>query len=359
VNDYITGYHVNAGTFGGFTFSTGGAFFMKFNSAGTVQWLQETVGSSGVLTATVYSIAIDHSGNCIAAGVYSSAYADFGTIHIVNNNGLYQNWRFATKMNSTTGDFIWAIGDGMWQSTCGNYSVSTDAFDNIYLTGPLAVATEGTGSSASISVHFVEKLNAAGVSQWIQQYGWSSTFFPSIKTDHSGNSFVAISISDTTTYGSYTIIPNSPFGSGTVVVSVILKIDNGGNVVFAKASENPGSFSLAIPTGIDIDDSDNAYITNAQFLLARLGSTPAGINEMVASDFLIYPNPAQDVLNIQYDINSEITASVVDMIGKEVMSQKLTPVSAQMNISMLDNGIYNIILLNAKGGRSSQRFIIQ
>jgi hypothetical protein len=57
------------------------------------------------------------------------------------------------------------------------------------------------------------------------------------------------------------------------------------------------------------------------------------------TNFLAYPNPVRDVLNVNY--SSEISAvRVLNLLGQEVISQEVNTTSAQIDMSQLSTGTY-------------------
>ena len=64
----------------------------------------------------------------------------------------------------------------------------------------------------------------------------------------------------------------------------------------------------------------------------------------------IFPNPAQDVLNVQVnisDLNEDAIFQIVDIAGRIVKEERINlggSSSASINISCLSKGTYNILL---------------
>ena len=73
--------------------------------------------------------------------------------------------------------------------------------------------------------------------------------------------------------------------------------------------------------------------------------TSSGIPLVPVSRFRIFPNPADDVVNIILDINNgETLFEIYNISGKMVKSQKL-PISGQVSVRNLNSGIYFLKLL--------------
>ncbi|MEN9943506.1 MAG: hypothetical protein RLZZ91_1507 [Bacteroidota bacterium] len=77
-------------------------------------------------------------------------------------------------------------------------------------------------------------------------------------------------------------------------------------------------------------------------------SVDVSVQEIIASNLRIYPNPTRDVVNIQWDFMNENTyLSVYDNAGKLLSSVKLNNQSLQqVDLSRYENGVYQLRLSN-------------
>jgi surface protein len=81
---------------------------------------------------------------------------------------------------------------------------------------------------------------------------------------------------------------------------------------------------------------------------------PVGLSEhKEKADFLIWPNPAQDFLNILTDSNRKPRLRIVGLDGKVVMQKELSRPSSRLDVSHLTKGIYIIQI-----GSESKKLII-
>ncbi|MEC8968562.1 MAG: T9SS type A sorting domain-containing protein [Bacteroidota bacterium] len=83
-------------------------------------------------------------------------------------------------------------------------------------------------------------------------------------------------------------------------------------------------------------------------------------------EFKLFPNPASDVLVIQLDglhnNQSNLTYSVVDVIGKTVIKGQLNTLSnrsSEMDVSDLNQGVYLVSLSDGQNTLQTQRLIIK
>jgi len=106
------------------------------------------------------------------------------------------------------------------------------------------------------------------------------------------------------------------------------------------------------PSGT-IDIIDNPDINQA--LMVVEGST-LGMANNQSSMFILYPNPAKDILKISGDIKADITtAHIYDMSGKLVKTTAVT--DAAVPVQSLAKGTYIIILQDIHGKQHSTKFI--
>jgi hypothetical protein len=76
----------------------------------------------------------------------------------------------------------------------------------------------------------------------------------------------------------------------------------------------------------------------------------------------LYPNPARDYLNVQWDIplQEEAKAKVIDVTGKVIKEFKLERGNRFYNLktSSLKTGMYNLILTNQQGEHKMMKFAV-
>lgn len=83
------------------------------------------------------------------------------------------------------------------------------------------------------------------------------------------------------------------------------------------------------------------------------------VNDKIASGFSIWPNPANDVLNISSDtVMDNLIVSIYDVQGREVMKKTLSNGSSadKLDISHLTSGMY-IVEVNQGGLKSTKKLI--
>ena len=73
-------------------------------------------------------------------------------------------------------------------------------------------------------------------------------------------------------------------------------------------------------------------------------------NTKPAEDFVLYPNPAYNELNVVYDASLDVkNIAVYNIIGKVMSVYKVSGTSANLNIENIPSGIYFLRLYNSTG----------
>ncbi len=82
-----------------------------------------------------------------------------------------------------------------------------------------------------------------------------------------------------------------------------------------------------------------------------------GVDENQKEKFSIFPNPAQDVLQVKIDNIKNVTYAIIDITGKIVQSNTLNGES--IDISRLATGVYSLQLSNKETVLGGRKFIKQ
>jgi hypothetical protein len=157
----------------------------------------------------------------------------------------------------------WAIANGTGFGE--GYDVITDASGNSYTTGIFSSTvdfdpgpgTQNLSSSGGSYDVFIQKLDPNGNLLWVKKVGGSSNdYAKSISLDGSGNVLIAGYFQGSTDFDP---------GSGSNILTsngqddiFVLKLDPSGNFLWAKSI---GDVNYDQGFGVDIDNSDNVYVT--------------------------------------------------------------------------------------------------
>ncbi len=251
--------------------SNGGmdVFACKFNSLGEFEWAK-TWGGSGYDRG--YGLAADPDGNVLITGVFKGINVDFdpGTIpmeqDLHSSNGSYDV--FVSKF-AASGQFVWARTFGGFHEDRG-FSVDTDQFGNVYLTGSFAGDTdldpgegEDTHTALAADDVFLVALDNTGAFMWARSWGGNIS---SVVYDHGEEvavgDFGDIYVTGNVAGEDIDFDPDpddealcTPLGGCDVFIS---KFDLSGNFEWAGIW---GGYLDDYGFGMDTDSDGNIYVT--------------------------------------------------------------------------------------------------
>lgn len=131
------------------------------------------------------------------------------------------------------------------------------------------------------------------------------------------------------------------------------------------------SFTKPIPDGMNISDFNTVYFFCQAFSqFWDFGSiTPfsvsncafLGTTSLEKTNFKIYPNPAKNELNIELnEISDILETKIYNVLGNLVINQNSTNIqNRKIDISILDSGVYFVVLKNKSNISYIERFIKQ
>jgi hypothetical protein len=245
-------------------------FVVKYNSAGTPQWVRRVGGTSG---DNVSSVDTDSSGNIVVVGGYTSnpvtVFAADGTTAFTTLANAGANDSFVVKYDSI-GTPLWArrVGGTLSDSTT---SISVDSSGNIvvvggYTSNPVTVfAADGTTTFTTLTNSgsfdtFVVKYDSIGTPLWARRVGGTNLDSAvSVSTDSSGNIVVAgyydsnpvtVFTADGTT--AFTTLANVGYDS------FVVKYDSIGTPLWAR---RVGGANNELIRSVSTDSSGNIIMT--------------------------------------------------------------------------------------------------
>ena len=257
-----------------------GAFLVKYDNAGAVQWAHIIQGTDYVYSTKA---VLDSESNVCLEGTFKGTMT-VGGASLVSAGGRDV---FVAKFNSA-GALQWAHQAGGTSDDMGDGGVTVDAANNVYICGgymsdPMYLGGTSLANAGSMDA-FIAKYNAAGVLQWARRSGGPGLdIFQSAATDPQGNIYVAAGTSASTS-----------FGSSADWNVAVTKYDANGSVQWV---QDAGGVNDEIAWNVVVDPAGNAYVdgwfqgaaafgTNTlqsqgywNFFLAKLASGVAGAAE--------------------------------------------------------------------------------
>ena len=143
---------------------------------------------------------------------------------------------------------------------------------------------------------------------------------------------------------------NPTFGTGNLYTSYVYAQNPAGTfhmqMSFPGTGTTPGTFYMTI----SLSDSALTYQKTVTFIISNWAASVPNISGS-QDDVTLYPNPANDEVNVIYNPNSNIkTIAIYNIIGKVLkVYNTLDNSSAKLNIDNVPSGIYFIRLMDNKG----------
>jgi Secretion system C-terminal sorting domain len=125
--------------------------------------------------------------------------------------------------------------------------------------------------------------------------------------------------------------------------------------------DSVGSFSLALDftsattvgchyVTVNLSDFIGGYSKDITFKVCKLPAQIPSLAKTSGTDFSVYPNPANNELNVVFDAYNDVhNIAVYNFIGRVMNVYKVTGNSANLDIQGIPAGIYFIRLLNSFG----------
>lgn len=327
-NVYVTGL-CDGNTVSGTAYAT-----IKYNSAGSQQWLARYDGSSSA-PEDANSLALDGNGNIYvtgrSSGILTIKYDNAGQLQWTRNGGgsngqkvlvdaadniVVTGWGSKTLKYNSSGDLIW---ETTYPGNATFEDMVLDQAGNVYITG----YSRENGTSDD---YRTVKYDVNGVQQWSARFNGSLNSIDlarSVALDASGNVYVTghCSVNDGSRNGSVNY--------GTV------KYDNSGVQQWAALYDGPDkqssdAFVVATdPAGnVYVSGQSAAKLSSFDFLTVKYASAPASkslITQPVGEstfDFQLrnYPNPFMETTTIEYQLpkDAKVRLGVYDLLGREV-----------------------------------------
>jgi hypothetical protein len=329
-------------------------FLVKYNASGDVQWAKSAGGNTYDYS---YGVAADNNGNINLTGTFRSNEITFGTTTLINT-GEYD---FFIAQFDAAGGTNWAIsatGDGYDTGT----DVEADNSGNVFVAGYFAGTSISFGTNTlpgnGYDNLFILKYSSGGNLEWV-------------RTAEGNDNDEALALAIDSEGG---VVVTGEFASGTLTVGTfsltntqldyfdlfVARIDTDGDVSWAlSAGGNDDEYGYDVSTFGD----GNVYVTggfyspefffgslsllntnnSVDYFLAKIGSSTGIDDGIFREEFRIFPNPADDHLEISTSIQGIL--EINDLTGQTVLKTEVTAGSRQVDISKLTPGIYLVRVL--------------
>lgn len=351
-NIFITGFSLsNAIDYGSYhlpNLHPNDIFIAKYDNNGNIVWAKSVGGTTYDYS---HSITVDVNGDILVAGNFTSPTITFDTIAL-SNTGLADI--FLAKYDNN-GSVLWVKSAGGGNTDVA-YSVITDKFGNIFITGYFHSSIIYFNNlflmNSAGKDMFIAKYNSDGNIVWAQNESgddYASAY--SVTADSIGNIYVCGDFgTNSITFSNYTLVSK---GDDDLYV---VKYDNDGNILWAKGA---GGADSDLARSVSIDKSGNLYVAGEfsspitfdsitlsncnhmwDIFLAKIASTYTDIKLNKNIDHIcIYPNPSNGKFCI---ISGKIIDffEVYNLLGEKIFHSQARGVKIEIDLSTRPKGIY-------------------
>jgi hypothetical protein len=105
--------------------------------------------------------------------------------------------------------------------------------------------------------------------------------------------------------------------------------------------------------------ASNCLDADVTSLVVEVTELPSAISNESASKFVIYPNPADDILMIESSYTDATQFEIVDYLGRKVLQEVIVSDKTTINISNLPQGVYLIQFFVGDQSAYKQQLVIQ
>jgi hypothetical protein len=101
------------------------------------------------------------------------------------------------------------------------------------------------------------------------------------------------------------------------------------------------------------------YSTYSSALSNIPNTNNSSVNEMNEEiSVSIYPNPANDVIGIEFERSITCQMQLIDLIGSEIKNEKMFALKTQMNVRDVKDGIY-FVQIKTEQGIIAKKIVVQ
>ncbi len=358
-------------------------FILKLDHLGDFVWVK-SVGGAGSEYAR--SMCVDDSGYVNIIGEFSSDIdvdPDSG-IYNLSSNGY--NDYFILRLDST-GSFVWGKNVGGSNQDFG-FSITSDHLGNLYLAGFFKDTVNVELNDGDISLIskggsdvIIQKINSNGDFIWSKSIGGEGQdMVAKILLDDDQNVYITGSFESIVDFNPGLGVYN--LESPGILDSDVFLIKLNSNGEFLNAVSIGGEDS-EYPFGISIDQFGKIYIcgsfygnlnytsSNTQyefesngsfdFFVSKLNQYPLDLEEVNSfNTAVIYPNPADKIVNIQMDGWADKKIVFSDIFGRILFEEHINGESEiNFDISKFSSGIYFIEIYQNGQSCIKEKLIIE
>jgi hypothetical protein len=367
-------------------------FMIKYGSDGVAKWIKTsnaTTNGSRPASVSVRSIDVDDSNSIYMIGDFLNGAADsvlLGDIALKAKTKVIQGFERVQKdvmiaKMDPDGEFLWARSFGGPKDDWGN-KIKVGKNADLFFTGSFrdSIRVDDLNyASFGLSQFFIGKISVDNQIRWIE-VGHENWAFNESQGLNTGR---ALSVGDDGVYVGGSYVAKTKLGSGADTATVSsnysfqsafiakYKLEGGVEWVMGGSDGESGiydldynhgnlyfsgyfGFSNTVSSSPKLAGHSLPLLThNSVFLIYHFmaGVIDPSFVTMVdhddISDFELFPNPVEDILNLRFLGNSRPgkSAKIIDSMGRIVFAGKVdTRENAEFDVQHLKSGLYTVIV---------------
>lgn len=303
--------------------------------------------SSGNGAEDLWVVKTDKNGQLLWSKTYGGAKQDQGRGVIETSDSLIAIAGFSFSQTDTLGD-SWILrldqnGDTLWSRTIPAFNATHDEARGICQVFSDLVICGSNKTTAGDNNAYAYSLNFAGNELYNFPFGSSGNddeFNAVIPAKQGG-----MALTGKTTYidpaGDFYFFHSGPWFAttyGTLEPDEAFSIDN---------TRDSGYVMLGYTEG------HNSFLPNMYLIKVDKNGGASNVLDIrepeITGSMSVFPNPAHDVLMVRSESESQFSAVIIDMNGKQIQSAHTTSSALSMEVVTLPNGLYLLQLIDEDG----------
>lgn len=334
----------------------------------------ETIDSGFIFIGQVYSdtdgdmraVSIGPSGDVKWQRTYGGTNYDSGNSVLATPDSGFLLLGWTRSYGVGQRDFYLvktdSLGNQQWQRTYGGGGEDVGSSITKLNNGNYLLTGGGTNSAITTAKGFLFEVTPEGTQVWHKQYSSGTTpgdhLFQSLQlTD---GSIVSVGLADNSSTGGNAGWLLKTDADGNELWQRKYNKNNNTDLFYSVLLANDGGFLLSGQARNTETNSQDAWLLKVDSVGCPYPNCLVGVDEMEKSKVVVdvWPNPASEVVNLEFQENGWAEMRLFDLTGTEVLHRQTKETQESMDVSHLPNGLYVLQVLQGSSAVSF-RIIVQ
>lgn len=333
-------------------------FFIKTFDGGYALTGQSVDSTNGQIPL----IKTDNLGNQVWVNYYGGASYEGAYSLIQTSDTGYLLFGFTESFGAGQQDFYLvktdSLGNQQWHKTYGSpgidvgWGITSLQDGNYLLTG---ASGDGSGNTNGV----IRKINSAGDLIWFKNYTYQNQFGNNLfwTKELNDGSLISVGMTHDNNDAGFVLKSDS---YGNIIWQRKYNKNNDTDLFYSIVTTNDGGFLLGGQVRNVTPFNQDAWLLKVDEYGCTYPDCTVGIDEndntKVVAD--IYPNPASELLNIEFQDTENYLVTLSDINGKIVFTTTTDETLLTVNVSSFTTGVY-VLQLVSKRSLVNKKIIIQ